>query len=80
MHSSGMRTTCSLPDGGVSLTEDPPGQRSPWTETLLDRDPPDKTPLDRDPQTETPRTETPWTEFLTHTCENITLPQLRCGR
>ena len=22
----------------------------------------------------------PWTEFLTHTCENITFPQLRCGR
>ena len=21
-----------------------------------------------------------WTEFLTHACENITLPQLRCGR
>ena len=21
-----------------------------------------------------------WTEFLKHTCENITLPQLRCGR
>ena len=50
--------------GGVSLTEtpwtetlldrDPPGQRPPWTETSLDRDPPD-----RDPQTETPsRTET----------------------
>ena len=22
----------------------------------------------------------PWTDFLTHACENITLPQLRCGR
>ena len=22
----------------------------------------------------------PWTEFLTHACENITFPQLRCGR
>ena len=22
----------------------------------------------------------PWTEFLTHTCDNITLQQLRCGR
>ena len=22
----------------------------------------------------------PWTEFLTHATENITLPQLRCGR
>ena len=22
----------------------------------------------------------PWTEFLTHASENITLPQLRCGR
>ena len=21
-----------------------------------------------------------WTEFLTYACENITLPQLRCGR
>ena len=21
-----------------------------------------------------------WTEFLTHACENITFPQLRCGR
>ena len=21
-----------------------------------------------------------WTEFLTHSCENITLPQLHCGR
>ena len=22
----------------------------------------------------------PWTEFLTHACENITFPQIRCGR
>ena len=22
----------------------------------------------------------PWTEFFTHATENITLPQLRCGR
>ena len=55
-----MRTACSLPYGGVSLTdtsdrdpldrdppwiEIPPGQRPleqrhPWTDTLLDRDPP----------------------------------------
>ena len=21
----------------------------------------------------------PWTEFMTHACENITFPQLRCG-
>ena len=21
-----------------------------------------------------------WTEFLTHACENVTLPQLHCGR
>ena len=21
-----------------------------------------------------------WTDFLTHACENITFPQLRCGR
>ena len=27
------------------------------------------------------QTPTPlWTEFLTHACENITLPQLHCGR
>ena len=26
-----------------------------------------------------PATHAPWTEFLTHTCENITLPQLRAG-
>ena len=27
-----------------------------------------------------PRTPPLWTEFLTHASENITLPQLRCGR
>ena len=64
MHSSRMRTTRSLPYGGslsgeVSLTETPPGQRTPWTETPLNKD-----PLDRDPRTEIPQTETPlsWTE------------------
>ena len=35
---------------GVSLTETLPGQRRPWTETHLDRDP---------PWTETPWTKTP---------------------
>ena len=34
---------------GVSLTETPCGQRSPWTET-----PQTENPLNRDPQTETP--------------------------
>ena len=33
------------------------------------------------PTTHTPcNAHPPWQEFLTHTSENITLPQLRCGR
>ena len=89
MVSSKMRTTHSLPYGGVPLDRDPhpPGQRypPPWTEnTLLDRDthlwtetPWRETALDKDP---------PWTgsdiiqraphpHGQTDTCENITLPQ-----
>ena len=42
------------------------------------RDPPGPdTPQDQTPQT---KYSPLWTEFLTHACENITLPQLRCGR
>ena len=50
--------------GGFLPDRDPPGQRPPWTETLLDRDPLDRnTPRqrllrDRDPAGQRP----PWTE------------------
>ena len=67
---------------------DPPGQRPPWTETPRQRPPWTETPwtetsLDRDlPGHVTcgacwDRDPALWTEFLTHACENITLPQLR---
>ena len=76
MHSSRMRTAHSLPYGGclssgvplTALDTDPPRKRSPTghvtSGAYWDRDSP---PL-------------LWTEFLTHACENITLPQLRYGR
>ena len=60
------------------LDRDPLGQRppwieTPWTETSIDREIPGHVTCgacwDRDPAL--------WKEFLTHACENITLPQLR---
>ena len=53
----------------------PPGQRPaeqrpPW------RDPPSHVTCGECRDRDAP----PRTEFLTHVCENITLPQLRCGR
>ena len=78
------------------LDRDPSWTETHWTETPQDRDSPRQRPPGQRPLwTETPWTdpsshvicgacwdrESPlWTEFLTHTCENITLPQLRCGR
>ena len=88
MHSSRMHTAWTLLYGGGEGLPDrnPPGQRLPWTETLLDRasinrDPPwQRTPLDRDPPGQRP----PWTENppvnrMTYRCKNITFPELRCG-
>ena len=47
----------------------PPAQASPRTRHPPDQAPPRPgTPPGPDPVP-------PWTEFLTHTCENITLPQ-----
>ena len=68
MHSSRMRTACTLPYGCLP-DRDPP---SPWIETTLDRDTPhgqrhplarrtpwiEMGPLDRDSQTKTPWIET----------------------
>ena len=54
-----MRTACTLP-WGVSVTE------TPRTET-----PPGQTGSDIIQRPPPP----PWTEWLTHACENITLPQ-----
>ena len=59
-------------------------EQTPSEQTPLGVD----TPLRADPQTrhppgaDTPQEQTSplWTEFLTHASENITLPQLRCGR
>ena len=48
--------------------------------------PPPGVDLETPPQPDPPTSpmgvglEPPWTEFLTHASENITLPQLRCGR
>ena len=45
MHSSGMRTTHSLPIHGVSMTETPLGRDPLWTETPQTETPPDGNPL-----------------------------------
>ena len=59
MHSSRMRTSCSL-SWGVSMTKTPSRRRPPWTEAPqieipLDRNPPDRDPPGQKP----PKTETP---------------------
>ena len=77
------------------LDRDRPGQRPPGRRPPLDIDPLDRDLLDRDPPGKVPPVREPsghvtcgacwdrdpplWTEFLTHSCENITLPQLCCG-
>ena len=86
MHSSGMRTACSLPYGwGVSMTETPPdrdspGQRPPWTETPLDRHPPGQRPPGQrqPPGQRPPRMETPHVDRQTWV--NITFANFVCGR
>ena len=74
MHSSRMRTACSLPYGGslsrgVSLTE-----------THLDKGPLDRDPLDRDPLDRDPSEQRPRSPLWTNTCENITFTNFVCGR
>ena len=74
MHSSRMRTACSLPyGGGLCLKRSPrprpPGQRSPDRDPSGQRPSRQRPPWTETPWTETPRlrppwTETPWTETL----------------
>ena len=85
MHSSRMRTARSFPWTETPLDRDPldrdlPGQRPPEKRPPGQRSPPNREPpgnmtcgacWNRDP---------PGTEFLTHACENISLPQLRFVR
>ena len=56
--------------------ETPPGRHQPWADTHPGQTPNlDRHPLGRhhpSPWTDIP----PWTEFFTHTCKNITFPQL----
>ena len=60
MHSSRMRTACSLPYMGVSAR----GDRDPRTEILWTQTPLDRDPLDRDPPRQRPLNGDPWTETL----------------
>ena len=79
MHSSRMRNTRSSSHPGGS----PPG--TPWSRHPLDQAPPEQVPpgAGNPPDQASPWTRHPppgagtplWTEFLTHTSENITLPQ-----
>ena len=54
IHSSRIRTACSLPDEGVSLTDTPQTETSPGQRPFPRQRPPIRTPL--------PRTEAPWTD------------------
>ena len=55
---------CDCVHGEVSVRETPLWTETPWTEAILDRDPPlDRDPLDRHPWTATFWTETPQTEI-----------------
>ena len=85
MHYSRMRATRSssrLPGGGGL----PPCMLGYTTSGVGLETPPRCGPGNPPPQPEPPTSpmgvglEPPWTEFLTHASENITLPQLRCGR
>ena len=88
MHSSRMRTarSSSRLGGWGSLHQAPPGAGTPRPGTPKDQTP----PRSRHPREQAPPweqappgtrhppgagTPPPWTEFLTHACENITLPQ-----
>ena len=82
IHSSRMRTSSSSPYGrGGSVLEvslkGTPGQRSPWTYTILDRDPLDRNPLARDPWRETPRQRPLYREPLDRDPLNRELPEQR---
>ena len=94
MHSSRIRTTrssCHLL-GGVCLSAcwdappgcgpgDPPSQTPQPPPRCGPGDPPARPPTSPlGVGLETLPAPSPWTEFLTHASENITLPQLRCGR
>ena len=77
MHSSRMHTarSSSCP-GGVS-TRHPPGSRPPGPGTPREQTPPDQAlPREQTP----PGSRHPPVDRITDACENITLPQLRCGR
>ena len=83
MHSSRIHTTRSLTlsrsicQGVCVPTHTPLPLRAPYHAYPLPCTPPHHTcPLPCMPPCHTP---SPWTEFLTHPCENITLPQHRCG-
>ena len=91
MHSSWMRTArsltvspsichaCPLPCMPPSHACPPATHAPPAMHAPLPDIPPSHT---CPPATHTPLpcTPPPWTEFVTHASENITLPQLRCGR
>ena len=53
------------------------GSSRPGGKGVSTRQPRDQTPLDQALGADPPGADTPslWTEFLTHACENITLPQ-----
>ena len=61
MHSSRMRTDCSLSVEGL-YERDPSRRRPPWTETTQTKTPWTETPWTGTRRTETPKRETPWTE------------------
>ena len=73
-----MRTTRS----SGRLHQVPPLSRHPQDQTPPGADPPpDQTPPGPDTSgTRPPREQTPPVNRMTDACENITLPQLRCGR
>ena len=85
MHSSRMRTACSSDRPGGSLPGTPPGPDPPGDQTTppgADTNPEHSTPSgSRLPPGLDPRgAGTPPVNRMTDACENITLPQLRCGR
>ena len=85
MHSSRMRTACSSScPGGVSTRRPPRAGTPPGPGIPRTRHPPEETPPgdQAPPPGSTPPLGTrhpPPVDRITDACENITLPQLRCG-